>query len=283
MIKPKVGIIVLNYNGWRDTLECLDSLFRNDYPNYSIILIDNFSTDDSVEHIDNYCENTMKCVSLNLKSRITMNEISCYNHENRKEDLQDDILKCYLFFVKNNQNYGFAEGNNIGIKLAQDFFDPDYFLLLNNDTTVEKSFLSELVNYAENDREGGFFGPKVYFYHNKTTIQFLGGGKVNLLTGLAYNVGRGKKDSSRYNQNVDLDYIGGSCLLCKKRVIKEIGLLDPKFFLYWEETDWCFRGLDAGYKCRYVYKSKIWHKGLESNASCISTVLFCSQYVLFYE
>ena len=84
----------------------------------------------------------------------------------------------------------------------------------------------------------------------------------------------GKKDSSRYNQNVDLDYIGGSCLLCKKRVIKEIGLLDPKFFLYWEETDWCFRGLDAGYKCRYVYKSKIWHKGLESNASCISTYYF---------
>ncbi len=67
MIKPKVGIIVLNYNGWRDTLECLDSLFRNDYPNYSIILIDNFSTDDSVEHIDNYCENTMKCVNFKLK------------------------------------------------------------------------------------------------------------------------------------------------------------------------------------------------------------------------
>jgi len=113
MENPKVAIIIVNWDGWEDTIECLESLYRIDYPNYEIIIIDNHSQDDSVRRIKDYSEG--------------------------KE----------LTIIENEDNYGFAEGNNIGIRYALKYLKPKYILLLNNDTVVDKDFLKELISAGE--------------------------------------------------------------------------------------------------------------------------------------
>lgn len=135
-MNPKVSIVILNWNGKNDTIECLDSLKEITYPNYEIILVDNGSTDGSGE-----------C----LKKLYPEIEI-----------------------IENQKNLGFAEGNNIAIRkvVAR---ETDYVLLLNNDTVVHPEFLTELVELLENDTSVGIAGPTVYYYKEKDRIQAAGG------------------------------------------------------------------------------------------------------------
>jgi GT2 family glycosyltransferase len=123
-IKPRVSIIILNWNGWRDTIECLESLYRIDYPNYDVIVVDNSSTDDSIEKIKEYCEGKIAVDSKFFK----------YDPRNKPievvecgKDEKPDIPKAQrdrLFLIKNDKNYGFAKGNNIGIQYALKAFNP---------------------------------------------------------------------------------------------------------------------------------------------------------------
>ncbi|MBC2706473.1 MAG: glycosyltransferase family 2 protein [ANME-2 cluster archaeon] len=135
MTHPKVTIIILNWNGKEDTIECLESLKHITYPNYEILLVDNGSTDGSVE-----------C----LRGRYPGMEI-----------------------IENGENLGFAEGNNVGIRKAMDE-GADYVLLLNNDTVVDPEFLGELVKVGESSPKTGIVGPKIYFY-DSDRIQSCGG------------------------------------------------------------------------------------------------------------
>jgi len=135
MDNPKVSIIILNWNGKEDTIECLESLKNITYPNYEILLVDNGSTDGSVE-----------C----LRKRYPEIEI-----------------------IENKKNLGFAEGNNVAIRKAIER-EIDYVLLLNNDTIVDPKFLTELVNVAESNPKAGILGPKIYYYNSKR-IQSCGG------------------------------------------------------------------------------------------------------------
>src|SRR3989339_346256 len=125
MNKPLVYILILNWNGKEDTLECLSSLKKIDYPNYKTIVIDNGSTDDSVKII------------------------------NKKYPK--------IKIIENKKNLGYAEGNNVGIRYALKN-KADYVLILNNDTIVDKKFLTELVKVGESNEKVGIVGPNVYCY-----------------------------------------------------------------------------------------------------------------------
>lgn len=133
---PSVSIIILNWNGKEDTIECLNSLKHITYPNYAIILVDNGSTDGSVK---------------------------CFN------ELYPEIE-----IVENKKNLGFAEGNNVAVRTAVKE-GTDYILLLNNDTVVDSDFLTELVKVLEKDPTIGIVGPTVYYYNEKSRIQSAGG------------------------------------------------------------------------------------------------------------
>ncbi|MFC1700533.1 glycosyltransferase family 2 protein [Patescibacteria group bacterium] len=221
---PKVFVIILNWNGWRDTLECLKSLKQNNYWNYKIVVVDNGSTDNSLDRLQD----------IDSDKRISLLPIGT--------------------------NLGFSGGNNIGIKYALKN-GADYILLLNNDTKVDKYFLSELIKQAEGDRNGGLFGPKIYYHDNPEVIWFAGG-KINInpfeVNGT--HIGLNKPDSEKYNQIKKVDYITGCCFLIKKEVIDKIGFLDEDYFLYYEDADYCLRARKAGYKCTFVPSAKIWHK-----------------------
>jgi len=267
---PKVSIIILNWNGWEDTIECLESLYRITYPNYDVIVVDNGSEDDSIEKIKEYCEGKIKVESkfFEYSSENKPIKIIEYTREEaeagggKEEEIAHFPSNRKLILIKNEKNYGFAEGNNIGMRYALKALNPDYILLLNNDTVVDKEFLGELVKVAESNDKIGIVGPKTYYYdyNGKTNIINFAGGKLNMWKGQPYHIGVNEIDKGQYDEIKEVDYIEGSCSLVRKELIKNIGLLSLRYFAYWEENDWCIRGFKMGYKSVYVPKAEIWHK-----------------------
>lgn len=149
-------------------------------------------------------------------------------------------------------NRGFAGGNNIGIKQALEK-NTDYVLLLNNDTIVEPDFLKKLIEKGESNEKNGILGPVIY-EHNSKKIHFAGG-KINWLY---------TKGIHKTKEVLETDYITGCCMLIKRKVIEEIGLMLEDYFLYFEDVDYCLKARKRGFKCIVVPKSKIWHKVSQS-------------------
>jgi hypothetical protein len=227
---PLVYIIILNWNGKEDTIACLRSIERVKYPNFSVILVDNASSDGTVEYVKD------KFPSVKI--------------------------------IANSENLRFAGGNNVGIKYALER-NADYVLLLNNDTEVAPDFLPELVRAAENDKSIGIAGPKIYYYEGNKMIWFAGG-KVEFWKGWISHIGIREPDYGQYDFAREVDYITGCCMLVKREVIEKIGKLDESFFIYGEDADWSLRASRAGYSLVYVPSSIIWHKVSASSGGNLS-------------
>ena len=279
---PKVAIIVLNWNGWRDTIECLESVLRNDYPNYQVIVVDNNSPNNSMEYIKVWAEGRQEVLTPApshplyhlshppVKKPIpyvyyTREEAESGGGPELEEKLKDKIpegvtTKYPLVFIQTGENLGFAGGNNVGIRyaLAKDNFE--YIWLLNNDTVIDKSALSEMVKLIESNSKIGVVGSKLLFYDKPNTIQAIGGGKINKWTKVPEPIGRLESDNVKRSKKLDLDHIIGASMLIRKKIIEEVGFMDESFFMYLEETDWCIRIKKAGWKLFYCPRSKIWHK-----------------------
>jgi len=276
--KPRVSIIILNWNGWKDTIECLESVYQITYPNYDVIVVDNGSEDESLEKIKGYAEGKLKVISKSFEDvdgNKPLQYIECAQKDARAKgkgmaEIATLPPQEKLILIKNEKNYGFAEGNNIAIKYALKVLNPQYILLLNNDTVVERDFLDELVYTASSDKRIGFVGPKTYYYdyHGRRDVINFAGGKLIMWKGKSAHIGLKKIDTGQYDRTTDVDYIEGSCLLARRETLESVGLLDPSYFLYWEETDLCIRAQKAGYRTVYSSKAKIWHKvGASGNAT----------------
>jgi len=219
---PKVSIIVLNWNGLEDTIECLESLKKITYPNYEVIVVDNGSEGNDAQAL--------------------------------QEKFGD-----YIYMIKNNRNYGYTGGNNIGIKYVLAHSQPDYLLILNNDVVVAPDFLNHLVEAIDADASIGIAGPKVYYYDFPNRIQSAGA-KINMRKGHIHSIGIKQVDVGQYDAQQEVGYIAGCCLLVKNEVIQKVGLFDESYFCYWDEVDYCVRATRSGYKVVYIPKGKIWHK-----------------------
>jgi len=266
-MNPQVVIIILNWNNWPDTVTCLESLYKIDYPEYGVILVDNGSKDDSVTRIKEH-------FLYKDSSPQNVMEITELNEENLKTPFLSDFSQLRstptlkrLLFIKNSRNYGFTRGNNIGMEYALQNIQPEYLLLLNNDTLVDEKFLTELVQVAQSDPDTGFVGPKIYdlkpqihdLSQGSEVIQSVGGVE-NLWRFEPYYRGQGEVDQEQYQENQEVDFISGACMLVKTAMTREIGLFDEDYFSYREENDWCRRGWQAGWKSVYAYRSRIWHR-----------------------
>lgn len=217
---PKVSIIVLNWNSYEVTRDCLRSLEKIDFCNYEVVLVDNGS------------------------------------HDGSADQLAREFPAVRL--IRNGRNLGFAAGNNVGIRDALER-RPDYLLLLNNDTEVASNFLTELVRVAESDARIGMLNPKIYYFDPPDRIWYAGGirkpGRV-----FPVHLGLRQRDDGSYNQTKEVSFITGCALLIKAPVVQQIGLLDELFFLSYEDADWSMRASRAGFKQYYVPASVIWHK-----------------------
>ena len=236
-MNPNVAIIILNWNGWEDTIECLESLFQITYPNYKVIVIDNNSTDESIKKIIEYADGDLELQSSFFDYDPSNKPFEITEYTKKESELlksHEDYVNLSsnnLILIKNDKNYGFAEGSNIGIRFALNNLNPDYILLLNNDIVVEKDFLNKLIECAENDENIGIIGPKVYYYDFINKIQ-VAGAKINLWIGKSYLVGDGEIDKGQYDERKDVDYISGSCFLVKKEVIMKLGLFNAHYYCY---------------------------------------------------
>ena len=241
---PRVSIIILNWNGLEDTIECLESLRKINYNNYHVIVIDNGSEGDDV--------NILK---------------------NKYGD--------YIHIVENDRNYGFAEGNNIGIRSALKMFSPHYVLLLNNDTVVAPNLLSKTVEIMEEDHKIGLLGPAVYDYYHPKSVRKTGAGvNINWHRGTTSPV-HPEPFPHAEDSVIEAACIEGSCVLIRKEVIDKVGVLDSQFFAYWEETDFCVRVKNAGYKICCALNTKIWHKVQPSYTDTYKLYYFLRNNILF--
>jgi GT2 family glycosyltransferase len=217
---PKVFVIILNWNGFDVTCDCLRSLASVDYSNMQVVVVDNGSTDCSADR------------------------------------LQQQFG--WIRVIRNSVNLGFTGGNNCGIRAALDA-EADYILLLNNDTVVAKNFLLELIEAAEADRTVGLLNPKILYFEPADRIWY-GGGSFSFWKGIASHRGHRALDQGAYDVRTHVTFITGCAFLIKAETVRKVGMLDDMFFYTCEDTDWSIRCLRAGYKALYVPSATVWHK-----------------------
>ena len=217
---PKVYIIILNFNSYKDTIECIRSLENISYSNYEIIIVDNNSMDNSVKEISNNCPNYKLLLSL--------------------------------------ENLGYASGNNIGIKYALEQ-GAEYVCILNNDVIVKEDFLEPLIETFNTDRTIGMVGPCICEYSDRNTVQAMGA-YINLYRGLAMGQYEGQYYNQIDKRFIQVDYLGGACFVVKAEVFKTISLLPENYFLFYEETEFCLRARKSEYKLVCISDSRVYHK-----------------------
>lgn len=159
-------------------------------------------------------------------------------------------------YIENGENLGFTGGCNRGLKEGI-VRGADLLMLLNNDTTHAPKMLEEIALAAQNHPEAGAFGPKIFFEKDPATIWYAGG-TIDPKTKRCIHIGYG--EPSGYTEETTTDYICGCALAVRRAVVEKVGFLDERFFLIWEEIDWCKRIRDQGYSCLFVPKAKLWHK-----------------------
>lgn len=270
---PKVYIVILNWNGWRDTVECLESVFRLEHSNYQVVVCDNDSHDDSLAHVRSWAEgeapvkidvkHPLQRLSFpNVQKPIHWTEMSRADAEApRPLPLQEPLI-----LIRTGGNLGFAGGNNVGLRFVLQQGDAEYVWLLNNDTVVESDALSALVAQCNTQSQTGrpfTSGSLVYFYSDPDVVQALGGSRFNKRTGIAsQTLGRFQRRNDRVNHAQmaqSLDYITGCTWLLPIAFLQEVGLMEESYFLYYEEIDWTMR---AGhrYGITYAPASVVYHK-----------------------
>lgn len=264
MSKPLVSIILLNWNGYDDTLEALESLYQINYPNYNVIVVDNHSTNNSIEKIEEYTKGNIRIETEYTKyqenkpvklTKLTEDEL------NKAVDNTSTEKEKKLLLIENHENYGFAKGNNIAIDYTIKYDKPDYVLLLNNDTIVDPDFLINMIDVALTDENIGILGPKFYYYDyngSHDTIWCIGS-----VVDLEHYPGHHSIMDEKYYDTtgnvIDCDWVSGAGLLIKREAIPDT-YLDTSFFFGCEDVDLAVTVKNKGYRIVSVMNSIIWHK-----------------------
>lgn len=218
----KIGLVTVTYNGESVIDGFIDSIAAQDYPNYVLYVVDNHSTDKTVDKI------SARAQSINLS------------------------------LIRNDYNNGVAGGNNQGIQQALND-GCDYVLLINNDTEFETTLLSKLL---ERSKSTGYniIVPKMMYYSDKDVLWFAGGYFNKRMGYINYHVGMGEKDEDQYGDR-EITYAPTCCALVHHSVFNAIGLMDEKYFVYFDDTDFWFRVLkDGRYKILYIKDVEFFHK-----------------------
>lgn len=241
---PHISIILVNYNGFTDTIECIKSIKRSNYDNYSIIVVDNASTtkpdNEQMEFLNNNCD-----------------------------------------FVSLKENIGFAGGNNVGIKFAEKY-NSDYYLLLNNDTIVESNFLIPLIEQCENNPKIGIATGKILYYDQPNLLWFGGSYYDNKLCECRID-GIGKAEKKCHNECKFIPFATGCMFLISAQALKDAGYMAEDYFLYYEDADYCERIKNLNYKIKYIPQSVIYHKESRSTnkGSSLYSYYVLRNYLIF--
>jgi len=220
-----VVAVLLNYNQNEYTLKCIDSLIDNDYENLKIVLIDNGSSQDNV----------IKLI----------------------EKLPKDNK---LIFKRIENNIGYAQGTNFGLKEGLKL-NPDYYLIMNNDTIIDKSAIKELVKTCKNFNNKAIVTGKVYHYDQPKILQFVGYSLNNLKVMDYKHMGLDELDEGQYDMVEEREMIDDIFVLQPASLYKSIGGYSPFLWINGVNIDMALRAIKVGYKLIFTPKAKLWHKG----------------------
>lgn len=280
-MNDKVYIIILNYNNWYDTIECLESVLRNDYHNYQVIVVDNNSQNNSLDYMKAWADGKVDiCVDprkplMNLFFPPIPKPIPyvCYTKDEAEKGGNPDLegklrnnfpqgitTKYALIFIENNKNLGFAGGNNVGIRYALAKNDFDSIILLNNDTVINKNTISNLVSARLKLGEKAMYGGRIFYYSDPEKIWYDGGKLIEWKCRTGHlNIGKYKHEKN-IPEIKEVDYVTFCCALIPKFIIKKIGLIDESYFMYFEDVDYSYMVRKSGYKLYHISSVNLWHK-----------------------
>lgn len=225
MNEPKVGVVIVNWNNYEDSSECLESLEKMTYNNVILIVVDNASVDASFDKL-------------------------------KKEFPR-------ALFVGSSHNRGYAGGINQGLQLAMKE-GCKYIAGLNNDTVVAPDFLNPLVDFAEKNENAGILGCKIYCTDDPEMIWSLGG-HVSLFRAGGIYIGENQLDTGQYDDVIELTLVSGCMMFIRSSVVERVGLLNEAYFFRGEEWEYCWRVKKGGFKMFCIPDSKIWHKENQSH------------------
>ena len=261
-----VNILIVNYNCWEDTIECIESIFDGTYKNFQIFLVDNNSKDNSEENIIKYLKSrSIKGVKENIDYFLNYQYINGFQNfefffknlnKNSKHDrtIENSKHNHPIIFLQTAKNLGFAGANNIVLKEIKN--QNNYVWLLNPDMILDKTTLSNLVKHASSEKSNVIWGSIIKDYYGEKEIITFGGSRVNKHTA---SIEKFKTISDN-----KIGYIKGCSLFTHLSNFSLNGLLPEEYFLYWEESDWCFRAKLNGIKLKTCKEAVVYDKGGKS-------------------
>jgi GT2 family glycosyltransferase len=227
----KLGIVIVNYNGSKLTIDCINSLQKSTFTDFQVYIVDNGSKEEEIEMLKSYC---------NKQTMVT------------------------LFDTK--VNNGIATGNNIGVAAALKG-KCKYIMLLNNDTIVDEAMVEILVNKAE---QGNRLCTPVMFYFDEPNKIWCAGGKLNRMKGMTAHFFENQYIEDVKLEEKEVEYVPTCCLLIESSLFEEMGNFDANYFLYYDDTDFIYRLNKKGYKIQFVPSAKLWHKVSSSSGGAES-------------
>ena len=224
-MQEKVIIITINYAQNQYTIDCIKSLLNLNYDNFQIFLVDNGA---SVE-----------------------------NHNDLKRKIPDDKR---LTYYRLNTNIGYVGGVNFALNQGMKL-NPNYFLIMNNDTIIDKNAVNELVNCCKTNYNNAIVSGKVYNYDDPQCLQYVGSKLINSGILKYKSLGVNEIDKGQYDSIEERDMLDDIFWLIPTEIYKVIGNYSPYFWFNNEQADYALRAKKAGFKLLYTPYAKLWHKG----------------------
>lgn len=268
-----VAVVLLNYNGWKDTLACIDSLLLSERGVARIIVCDNASPDGSFQHLRDGLASRRAAFSEAWRRWAGQGPgaVEAGQHQDLQVLTRAQVIdgaqpEARVVLIDNGGNWGFARGNNVGLELAVRDQALRYFWLLNNDTEVPATTIGHLADACDRRPDVGLWGGTVVYHGQPELVQALGGGALNHRTAETRHIGA-FFDSRKVDTTPglvsqvesEMDYALGACMWATRPWVERAGLLGEHYFLYYEEIDWALRGR-RWFSLGYEPKAVVLHK-----------------------
>lgn len=250
---PKVDIVILNWNGWKDTVECIDSLFKQQYTNYRIVIVDNGSTDHSIEYITNWAHQSLiEVVDYDIATAQAGGTVE------QEEYLSTLSSNSKLVLIRSGENLGFAKGCNIGIHYSL-ATKSHYIWFLNNDTIVEPDALQILIEFMNTYIDYVGVTPQIRYY-DKPDYIWNCGGHIKWYGVRKYDFANQLYVKAPKDGHKQITFATGCALLIRMKAIEQVGMLSESFFFGEEDFEWGLRLKKHRLKQACCYNAVIYHK-----------------------
>jgi GT2 family glycosyltransferase len=263
-----VYVVLLNWNGWQDTVSCLQTLLHSKGVRLRLVVCDNASSDGSIDRIAAWAEGAQP-VEMPQHPRLARLlerpdlPLPYLRIDRTMAEQEEHHGAAPLVLIDNGANLGFAAGNNVGLRFALRQPDMDYVWVLNNDTLVEPDCLANMVQRLQREPGPAVCGSMIHFFDQPEIIQAIGGNRFNRRTGEA-SCSEGRfthEDTALDIGSIErhLAYLSGCSLLLPRDFLESVGLMSEDYFLYYEEIDWFTRSAGR-YQIRIASDARIYHR-----------------------